>query len=99
MRPVKEEVDTPPENVQDQGSILNNVDGDDSLETILCSSLDTTASGDGVTMEKVWAVKPGEHIGVDRPVLFQPSASPPVSSSTPKGQDNHEHEAPQRYES
>ena len=89
----KEEADKSQENEHGQGNAQPGAEEDsknNSLETIMVdSSVDTSASLEGVTVEEVWHVKEGEEFGVDRPVLFHPPASPPVSSSTPsKGQDD-----------
>ena len=48
-----------------------------SLETIMVdSSMDTSASMEGITVEEVWQIKEGEEFKADRPVLFQPQPSP-----------------------
>ena len=83
ITPKKKEVtDKPQENPNEcgQGNTQPSTEEDNkntSLETIkVDSSMDTSASMEGITIEEVWQIKEGEEFKADRPVLFQPPASP-----------------------
>ena len=67
----KEEADKSQENERGQGNAQPSSEEDNnntSLETIMVdSSMDTSASMEGITVEEVWQIKEGEEFEVDKP--------------------------------